>query len=332
VRGPAIAQLFETFRERWNDPTPLEHRSSPLSWIRFKKTKEPTTPVPLPPLDRPPPPAGTHAVQVLRTYPARRPPYPFAPEGERTIARLYRKAFARARSLLYIEDQYFWSREVGGALADALRRHPELRVIVVVPRFPDRDGVISGPPHRVAQRATLELVLAAGGDRVALYDLENERGASIYVHAKAVVIDDEIALVGSDNLNRRSWTHDSELSVAVFDDDRDDRDPVDPGGRGNGARVFARSFRLELSREHLCAEKDEGLLDPIETFERWRAAARALDAWHEGGRRGPRPPGRIREHRPEPVAIWQRPYAAPLYRLLIDPDGRPFAMRRAHRF
>jgi phosphatidylserine/phosphatidylglycerophosphate/cardiolipin synthase-like enzyme len=283
-------------------------------------------------LDPPQEDEGAHHVQVLRTYPARRPPYPFAPEGERTIARFYRKAFARARSLLYIEDQYFWSREVGAALADALRRNPELRVIVVVPRFPDRDGVISGPPHRVAQRATLELVLAAGGDRVALYDLENERGASIYVHAKAVVIDDEVALVGSDNLNRRSWTHDSELSVAVFDDDRDDRDPVDPGGRGNGARVFARSFRLELAREHLCVEKDEGLLDPIETFERWRAAARALDTWHQGGRRGPRPPGRIREHRPEPVAIWQRPYAAPLYRLLIDPDGRPFAMRRAHRF
>ena len=45
--------------------------------------------------------------------------------------------------------------------------------------------------------------------------------------------------------------------------------------------------------------------------------------------------GRVEENqgeKPEPVAIWQRPYAAPLYRLLIDPDGRPFAMRRAHRF
>jgi phosphatidylserine/phosphatidylglycerophosphate/cardiolipin synthase-like enzyme len=147
-----------------------------------------------------------------------------------------------------------------------------------------------------------------------------------------VVIDDEVALVGSDNLNRRSWTHDSELSIAVFDHERDERDPVDPGGGGNGARVFARSLRLELSREHLCVEEDDGLLDPIETFERWRATARKLDAWHEGGRRGPRPRGRIREHRPEPVAFWQRPYAAPLYRLLIDPDGRPFAMRRAHRF
>ena len=64
-------------------------------------------------------------MQVLRTYPARRPGYPFAPEGERTIERFYRKAFARAKSLLYIEDQYFWSREVGEALAGALRTNPD---------------------------------------------------------------------------------------------------------------------------------------------------------------------------------------------------------------
>jgi phosphatidylserine/phosphatidylglycerophosphate/cardiolipin synthase-like enzyme len=165
-----------------------------------------------------------------------------------------------------------------------------------------------------------------------VYDLENEDGTSIYVHAKVVVIDDEVALIGSDNLNRRSWTHDSELSIAIFDDERDQRDPLDPGGHANGARVFARELRLELTREHLFAEADDGLLDPTETFERWRAAARGLDAWHAGGRRGPRPPGRVREHRPEPVPVWQRPHAALLYRMLIDPDGRPFAVRRARRF
>jgi phosphatidylserine/phosphatidylglycerophosphate/cardiolipin synthase-like enzyme len=331
VHGPAVAQLFETFRERWNDRTPIEHRSSPSGRIRVHVTHEPTVPEPLPVIPEPRR-CGSQAVQVLRTYPSRRPRYPFAPDGERTIARFYQKAFRRARSLLYIEDQYFWSREVGEALADALRRSPELRVIVVVPRFPDRDGPISGAPHRLGQRRTLDLVRDAGGDRVCVYDLENERGTPIYIHAKVVVIDDEVALVGSDNMNRRSWTHDSELSIAVFDEDRDDREPLDPGGRGDGARWFARSLRLELTREHLGAEKDEGLVDPLEAFDRWRETARALDAWHAEGRRGPRPPGRIREHRPEPVARWQRAYAAPLYRLLIDPDGRPFMLRRAHRF
>jgi phosphatidylserine/phosphatidylglycerophosphate/cardiolipin synthase-like enzyme len=332
VRGPALAQLRETFRERWDDRTPIEHESSPLGRLRARAAREPTVPELLPPRTRAPSPCGTHAVQVLRTYPARRPAYPFAPHGERTIARFYQSALTRARSLLYIEDQYFWSRDVGESLARALRRSPELRVIVVVPRFPDRDGWISGPPHRIGQHGTLELVRDAGGERVAVYDVENELGTPIYVHAKVVVIDDEVALVGSDNMNRRSWTHDSELSLAVFDAERDGREPWDPGLEGRGARRFARSLRLRLAREHLCAGEDDGLLDPVGTFERFRESARALDAWHRGGRRGPRPSGRLREHVPEPVAPWQRLFAAPLYRLLIDPDGRPFGMRRAHRF
>jgi len=332
VRGPAVSQLFETFRERWNDRTPIEHRSSPLGRLRVHAAREATRPGLMPRVEAWPGPAGTHAVQVLRTYPARRPPYPFAPEGERTIARFYQKALRRARSLLYIEDQYFWSREVGRALVDALRASRDLRVIVVVPRFPDRDGPVTGPPHRVGQRRTLDMVRDAGGDRVAAYDLENEAGTPIYVHAKVVVIDDEVALIGSDNMNRRSWTHDSELSIAVFDHELDDREPLDPAGTGDGARVFARSLRLELAREHLDAEKDEGLIEPIEVFDRWRETARALDAWHDGGRVGPRPPGRIRAHRPAPVPVWQLTYGVPLYRLLIDPDGRPLRARLRGRF
>ena len=331
VRGPAVGQLLETFRERWNDRTPIEHESSPRGRIRVRTTHEPTVPDPIPPAEAPHP-MGNHAVQVLRTYPARRPPYPFAPEGERTIARFYRKALRRARSLLYIEDQYFWSRAVGDALADALRRNPELRVIVVVPRFPDRDGRVTGPPHRFGQYGTLDVVQDAGGDRIAVYDLENERGTPIYVHAKVVVIDDEVVLVGSDNMNRRSWTHDSELSIAIVDGRRDEREPRDPGGRGVGARHLARSMRLELAREHLCLHDDADLIEPVTYFERWRDSARALAAWDDGNKVGPRPPGRVREHRPEPIASWQRLFAAPLYRLLVDPDGRPFVMRRSHAF
>ena len=276
---------------------------------------------------------GTHAVQVLRTYPSKRPASPFAPDGERTIARFYLKALERARSLLYIEDQYFWSREVGDAFARALERAPDLRIIVVVPRFPDRDGPITGPPHRVGQVRTLSRMQKAGGDRVGVYDLENESGQPIYVHAKVVVVDDEVALIGSDNMNRRSWTHDSELSIAVLDDERDDRSPTDPGRNGLGARRFARDLRLTLSSEHLGTSSDDpGSLDPIDFFERWRRTAAALDAWHEGGRVGERPPGRVRRHETERVRLWQRVYAAPLYRLLIDPDGRPRALRRNDRF
>ncbi|MEP6477720.1 MAG: phospholipase D-like domain-containing protein [Actinomycetota bacterium] len=332
VRGPAVADLAETFRERWNDRTPLEHQSSVLGRINSRAKIRHQRPEPMPRLGPPPPRSGGHSVQVLRTYPAKRPRYPFAPKGERSIARVYGKALARARSLIYVEDQYFWSEEIATLYEEALRRAPELRVIVVVPRHPDRNGTLSGPANRLGQLAMLDRLIGAGGDRVAVYDLENEHGTAIYVHAKVVVIDDVFAMIGSDNMNRRSWTHDSELSIAVIDEQKDQREPRDPAGLGDGARRFARDLRLRLWREHLGVTSDEGLLDPVEGFGRLRTTASGLDAWHERGGRGPRPSGRIRGHQPQPVARWQRAWAWPLYRAIVDPDGRPLGARLRHTF
>jgi phosphatidylserine/phosphatidylglycerophosphate/cardiolipin synthase-like enzyme len=179
----------------------------------------------------------------------------------------------------------------------------------------------------VAQLEVVARLRAAGGDRFAIYDLENEDGVPIYVHAKTVVIDDVWAAVGSDNLNRRSWTHDSELSLAVLDAERDTRSPEDPGGLGDGARSFARQLRTTLLAEHLDVDS-EALVDPVKAFDVARSAALELDRWHEGGRQGPRPMGRLRVHHLPAVTWWQKAWAWPLYRLLVDPDGRSRRMKR----
>ena len=57
------------------------------------------------------------------------------------------------------------------------RPNPDLRLIAVVPRFPDADGAVTGPaaPARPAGRR-VAVVREAGGDRVAVYDLENDAG------------------------------------------------------------------------------------------------------------------------------------------------------------
>ena len=330
IRGPAVDDLTECFRERWEDPSPAEGHRSPWRVAIARSAREPEDQDRLPDA-YPQPPGGTGAVQVLRTYPAKHPPYPFAPHGERSIVRAYRKAFRNARRLIYVEDQYFWSHDVADLFVDALRRAPELKIIVIVPRIPDRNGVISGPAHRIARIEVLERLREAGEDRVAVYDLENDAGTPIYVHAKCVVIDDVWAAVGSDNLNRRSWTLDSELTCAVLDAERDTRDPTDPAGLGDGARVFARDLRLELMREHLQTETHESLLEPDEAFEAFRDSARALDAWHRSGRLGERPLGRLRPHTLESVRWWEI-WAKPLYLTLVDPDGRPRSMKRAGRF
>jgi hypothetical protein len=60
----------------------------------------------------------------MRSTPAWHRAIPFAPDGERSIARASLKALARARSLVYIEDQYLWGSLVADALAAALRASP----------------------------------------------------------------------------------------------------------------------------------------------------------------------------------------------------------------
>ena len=332
VRGPAVAKLARTFRERWEDPTPLDHRNPLRDTIRHV-VREPRRPTALPPEADRPAAAGEVAVQVLRTYPRKRPPYPFAPEGERSIARAYIKALRRARSFVYIEDQYLWSREVAGVLAAALHRTPDLRLIAVVPRFPDRDGTIAGPMQRFGQIEAVDVVRRAGGDRVGIYDLENEDGRPIYVHAKVCIVDDVWMTIGSDNLNVRSWTLDSEISCALLDSALDDREPLDPGGRGEGARRLPRELRLRLWREHLGPDLDEGdLLDPHRAFDTWRSLASRVDGWHAGGGAGQRPSGRARRHEPEPLSRASALWAAPIHRLAVDPDGRPRPLRRRHAF
>jgi phosphatidylserine/phosphatidylglycerophosphate/cardiolipin synthase-like enzyme len=328
LRGPVVGDLAYTFRERWEDPTPLDHRNPLRAGLR-RLTRQPRHPGPLPPeldIDERP---GTHAVQVLRTYPAKRPSYPFAPEGERSIARAYLKAFQRARRLVYLEDQYLWSKRAAHALADALRRNHRLRVVAVVPRYPDRDGRASGAASRIARSHVIDILHRAGGNRVAVYDLENTNGTPIYVHAKVCVIDDVFMVVGSDNINRRSWTHDSEISCSIIDLETDDRLPIDPGGLGDRARRLAREVRLRLWREHLERGDDNSeLIDPDEGFAALARAAAKLDAWHQNGRRGPRPAGRLRQHDAERVSPSIKFPATALYRLVLDPDGRPRRLRR----
>jgi phosphatidylserine/phosphatidylglycerophosphate/cardiolipin synthase-like enzyme len=268
---------------------------------------------------------------VLRTYPATRPRYPFAPDGERSIARGYSKAVKRATRLIYVEDQYMWSADVARLFARALKTNPHLHMIVVVPRHPDVDGALALPPNIVGREQALEVCLRAGGDRVHVFDVENHEGTPVYVHAKVCVVDDVWASVGSDNFNRRSWTHDSELSCAVLDETRDEREPVDPAGRGDGARVYARDLRLRLMAEHLDLPTTDDIVDPDDAVRVIEKSADTLDGWYADGKAGERPPGRLRRHHPERLHPLARLWAQPVYRLIYDPDGRPprKRMRRA---
>ena len=334
VRGPAVGDVETVFRERWDDPQPLTR--NPVNRASERLHRDERSSGPLPDRLPDPPSCGRAHVQILRTYPylGRTRRYPFAPRGERSVARAYDHAVARAHRLIYLEDQYFWSSEVVGCFTRALDANPTLNLIVVIPHYPDQNGRISLPINLVGREDALRDVYAAGGDRVAVYGVENHAGTPVYVHAKVRVIDDVWASVGSDNINRRSWTHDSELSCAVVDSALDEREPLAIDRFGDRARRFARELRLELAREHLdrADGDDADLVDPCRAFQALRESADRLQAWHDGGQRGERPPGRLRPYVLSPMSRGTRTWAAPLYRALADPDGRPPRLRRSRQF
>jgi phosphatidylserine/phosphatidylglycerophosphate/cardiolipin synthase-like enzyme len=360
VRGPAVHDVETTFRERWEDSTPLTLNPGRrfTSWLQAEDQQ----PRPLGEQWPPPPPVdGAHdAVQIVRTYPAILPVgYDFAPDGERSIVLGNAKAMARARHIIYVEDQYLWGESVGDHFAAVLRNRPELRLVIVLPILPDVQGAVARTSQLAARLFALEPILEAGGDRVAVYGLTNSRGLPIYVHSKICIIDDRWASVGSDNFNRRSWTSDSEIACAVMDVRLEELGDDGPAPQD----AFALRLRRTLCAEHLGVPESEVPDDPEELFEAMAAAARRLDDWYASGagatgsgsrlrrlvraarprrvlhgrarrraaaratasqdRAGAgseRPPGQLRRLQPPTLSRVERAWAARFYDVM-DPDG-----------
>ena len=203
-------------------------------------------------------------------------------------------------------------------------------MIAVVPRYPrGRRPRSAGPPIALRPAASR----GSGCGRPAataftIFDLQNAEGTPIYVHAKVCVVDDEWMTIGSDNLNLRSWTHDSELTCAV----------VDPDGE------LPRALRTSLWAEHLGLPDDDprlaGLDDPVDL---WTSRVRRSRQPDPGARAAPAPssydavgpaglPLRLRPRRPAAAAARDHGLLRTRSRLGTDtrevsPAGRPAAPR-----
>ena len=148
--------------ERWDDPHPLDRRTpyrmaagGPPARCRATRCRAAIT-------RRPPRPGRTRCRCCAPTGEA-----PAVPVRARTVSAASPagtpRRFARARRLIYVEDQYLWSSASRRQLADGPARQPELRLVVVVPRYPDEDGRLAGRPTRLGQRQALDLRPRAGG-------------------------------------------------------------------------------------------------------------------------------------------------------------------------
>ena len=175
IQGPAVHDVETTFRERWEDSTPLTVNPGRLLSSLFHRedlSAEPLGDQSPPPEPRP---DGHDIVQIVRTFPVIQPKgFDFAPEGERSVMLSNTKAIAQADRLVYVEDQYLWSEDVGEHFAAALRDKPDLRLVVVLPMVPDLEGAVAEVPQLYGRSLAMRTIMEAGGDRVAVFGLCND--------------------------------------------------------------------------------------------------------------------------------------------------------------
>ncbi|MEZ5816489.1 MAG: phospholipase D family protein [Hyphomicrobiaceae bacterium] len=255
VEGPAVVQIWQAFRDRWNDPRPANsdraladfQTRADIEWI--------------PPIEVA---RGTLAVQVNQTLPAGVFPDEGGP-GESTVARAHALAIDRAEHFIYIEDQYIWPCELVEHLENALQRG--VRVLMVVARDYDAPGLAM-----VAKRLRLQVVdrlRRAGGHLFRIFHIERNDGKQIYLHSKLIIVDDRYVSVGSANFNARSLTNDTELQLGIVD-----MEHVESiiGGKPQTVCRFAHDLRRTLWAEHI--EVDATLLrDPVASIDAYWAHA-----------------------------------------------------------
>ena len=93
-------------------------------------------------------------------------------------------------------------------------------------------------------------------------------GDHTYVHSKSWVFDDELAVIGTANCNRRSYTFDSEVDAFIFEDNRREDD---------SRQTFAQRYRMALWQHHL-GVPGLSVTDGATSGRLWRAASRPASA------------------------------------------------------
>jgi phosphatidylserine/phosphatidylglycerophosphate/cardiolipin synthase-like enzyme len=156
VEGPAVQPIYECYRLTYNEN--LDPKRKRVVFFEGKPvesadTNDATLRInPWADLGITPPATGTQTVQSLRTVPIFKytrtnrvqevKAASFAGNGLYEIRDAWKNAISKATNYIYVEDQYFWSEEVLGAVGQALARG--VKVILVTSGASDpRDPTFS---------------------------------------------------------------------------------------------------------------------------------------------------------------------------------------------
>lgn len=192
--GPAARMLGDLARNRWD-------------WAR-RETLQAIE------CDSDPWPDGVEpAFRDIRVGLSRTEPAVRVREEVRENEALYIESIARARSLIYLENQYFTSARIAQAIAARLAepQGPEV-VLVSTGRSP---SWFDGMTMDTARADVLwRLEQADVHNRLTAFYPVTQEGDRIIVHAKMAIMDDKLMRIGSSNLNNRSLGYDTEADLS----------------------------------------------------------------------------------------------------------------------
>lgn len=193
----------------------------------------------------------------------------------REIEALFVEHIARAQKFIYAESQYFASHRIAEAFAQRLIE-PDPPEIILVTAL----AATSWLQQAAMDGARIELMRALAthdhARRFHVYVPHTAGGVPIYVHAKLMIVDDEMLRIGSANLNNRSMGLDSECDLFL-----DARRPV------NRHIVPAiTSFRHRLLAEH-CGMAEAAVCAKLSTggVEQPGSMAALIDGAAQDGKR-----------------------------------------------
>lgn len=236
MKGAAAVQVARYIADIWNKDREFANQRMILAQEQCPRLFG-TLDVPLDPLEAPSisdiGDTGTVPMQIVRTASRNRGAFHFhlRPKTiDHGIEDAYFALIREAKTLLYIETQFFRHVPLAEAMAARARECPALRLIILLPAAPeevafdDKNGLDSRYGERL-QADCIRIVREAFGDRVIFVcpaQRQHAKGEGrnviygspiIYVHAKVAVADDAWAIIGSANLNGRSLKWDSELGL-----------------------------------------------------------------------------------------------------------------------
>lgn len=260
---------------------------------------------------------GTCEVQILRSCGMWSMGTP--DHTEHSIMNAYIKMIDESEHFVYIENQFFiTSCEVGGKkiennIGDALveriiraaRNDEDWRAVILIPLMPGFQNTVDtegGTSVRLIMQCQYRSIcrgessifgrLRAQGiepaDYIQFFSLRSWGKIGprkhlvteqLYIHAKTMVVDDRVAIIGSANINERSMlgSRDSECAAIVRDTDM-------LWSTMNGVPYlvgrFPHTLRMRLMREHIGIDVDEALEEELRAeaeARREQAAAKGED-------------------------------------------------------